>query len=192
MPFSSNTFDNIFIDHANKLGGPALDIGAGAGKYGNYLKNNHIICDAVEPTLQYINDYNLSSIYRNVYNQELHEYIKNNSSNRYNITIFGDIIEHLFLTEAIDVIDYFCYRSNWIILIFPTKLPQDASHNNDYEIHKCNLTLADLNRFDVVYYLRNGGWEVGGENRCEFHYCVIRGYFTDRSKFVYNLPNWVG
>lgn len=190
MPFSSNTFDDIFLDQIKRLEGPVLDIGAGAGKYGILLKNNGIICDAVEPTSSYISEYNLPSIYRNVYNYDLQNYIKQYPSNRYNVTIFGDIIEHLFLTEAIDIIDYFCYRSNWIILIFPTKLPQDDVNNNYYEVHKCNLTLRELSRFEIAYYVSNGGWPVGGENRCEFHYCVIKGHFADRSKFIYNLPNW--
>lgn len=190
MPFSSNTFDDIFTDQIARLDGPVLDIGAGAGKYGKILKEKNIICDAVEPTLDYINRYGIVDIYRNVYNCNLQNYIQNYSHNRYNVTIFGDIIEHLFLTEAIDIIDYFCYRSNWIILILPTKLPQDDVEHNYYEVHKCNLTLRDLSRFDIVYYLCNGGWLVGGENRCEFHYYVIKGYFTDRNKFVYDLPNW--
>lgn len=190
MPFSSNTFDTVLTDHIVRLGGPVLDVGAGAGKNGNLIKPHNIECHALEPTVKYITDYQLGKIYSRIYPLDIQNYIKTHPTNRYNVAVFGDVLEHLFLTEALDIIDYFCYRTNWLILIFPTNLPQDDIHSNYYEVHKCNLSLKDLSRFDVAYYLKNSGWPVDGGNRCEFHYYVIKGYFADRSKSLYNFKNW--
>lgn len=196
MPFSSCTFDNILTDHVCRLAPKTiLDIGAGAGKHAQIIKQVYNCqIDAVEPTKEYIKEYDLESLYTNVYNNDINGYIKNHSQNRYDLVIFGDVLEHLYKSEVIDYLDYFLYRSKWIIIIWPTNLLQDDEYNNNYyEIHKSNFYLKDLDQFDIVYYLKNFGWYSFNNSEyptCDFHYVVLKGNLAKRSEFIYNFNNW--
>jgi hypothetical protein len=196
MPFSSNTFDDILKDHIGRLAPiNLLDVGAGAGKNGALIKqvNQNIFLEGIEPTQEYIDKYNLNTYYNKLYQKDLQTFAKDHSTNKYDIVIFGDVLEHLLRSEVIDYIDYFAYRANWIIAIWPTNLPQDNVGGNHFEIHKNNFTLNDLvSKFNIVYYVSNfGGWH--GEYKiepCTFHYCVIKGYFANKEKHIYNWINF--
>jgi SAM-dependent methyltransferase len=197
MPYSSNTFDNVLSDHIYRLSPEkVLDVGSGSGKNGTIVKkiNPNIILEGIEPTEKYIEEYNLNSLYNKIYHKDIQKFSKEDSKNRYDVVIIGDVLEHLFRTEVIDYLDYFLYRTKWLIAIWPTNLPQDDSEENHYEIHKNNFTLNDLtSKFNVVYYVSNfGGWHNDPKiEPCYFHYCVIKGHLSPKDKFVYNFPNWI-
>lgn len=188
MPFSSDTFDSVFSAQLLKLN-PAtvLDVGAGAGKYGHHIKTilPAAVVDAIEPTAAYRADYNLADIYATVYDTPLRDYAVKHSKNRHNLVIFGDVLEHFFRSEATDYIDYFLYRSDWVICVWPTFMPQDDAHDNHYEIHKSNFNLLDLaQKFDVHSYEKRFGWfhwNIPEFTHCEYNYCLIKGYVTPRN-----------
>jgi SAM-dependent methyltransferase len=199
MPYSSNTFDDVLIDQVLRLKPDSiLDIGAGAGKNAKlikkYFQNSKI--DAIEPTIEYTEKFNLNEIYDNVFNMDLKTFILEKSKLKYDLIIIGDVLEHFFKSEALDYLDYLTYRSKWIICIWPTGLLQNDAENNLYEIHKNNLKLNDLtSNFEIVYYVKNFGWfypepEENTNLICDFHYCVIKGLLAKRNKYVYNFPNW--
>lgn len=195
MPFSSNTFDDVLVDHIYRLGPKTvLDVGAGAGKNGKFVKhiNKDILLEAIEPTQNYIEEYQLGSFYDTVYQKDILSFTKENSSKKYDLIIIGDVLEHLFKTEVIDYLDYFLYRAKWIIAIWPTHLDQDDVNSNSFESHKSNFYLKDLaNNFDIVYYVSNFGWENPGDRPpCVFHYCVLKGFLASKQKFIYNFKNW--
>lgn len=194
MPFSSNTFDDVLIDHIYRLNPKTvLDIGAGAGKNGFIIKraNKDIIIDGLEPTEKYIKDYGLESIYDNVYQKDMFSFTKENSSKRYDLVILGDVLEHLFRTEVIDYLDYFSYRAKWIVAIWPTNMQQDDAHSNHFEIHKSNFLLKDLsNYFNVIYYVSNFCFDNAQGPPCIFHYCVLKGLLAPNSQYIYNFNNY--
>ena len=114
----------------------------------------------------------------------LSDYISDYSDNRYDFVYFGDVLEHLFLSQAIDYLDFFSYRSKWIGISWPTNALQDAWEGQNSEIHKCNFTIADLTRFDVQYY-QKVFLELMPSNSesykpVEYHYCVIKGMLGNR------------
>lgn len=197
MPFSSNTFDGVLADHIFRLSpNSVLDIGSGAGKNGKIVKkiNSKIILEGIEPTQKYIEDFNLNSFYDKIYQKDIQTFCKEDSKNRYDVVIIGDVLEHFFRSEAIDYLDYFLYRSKWVIAVWPTNLFQDDAHENHYEIHKNNLDLNDLtSKFNVVYYVSNfGGWHQDYKiEPCNFHYCVLKGRHAKKDQFIYNFKNWI-
>jgi len=188
MPFSLDTFNSNLINHLNLIKAESiLDIGAGAGKYGQLCKTVSSLktIDAVEPTEKYIQEYNLKDIYKNVHQKTIQDFIIQDCKKRYDVVIFGDVLEHFFRSQAIDYIDYFLYRANWVIALWPTFLPQDDAMDNHYEIHKCNFKLADLaTKFDVHSFDKKFLWHHWGNPEftyCEHNYCVMRGYITKSS-----------
>lgn len=188
MPFSSSTFDKLLCGHIIKINPKTvLDVGAGAGKYGRVVKT---ICpltqiSAVEPTKAYIENYKLLDIYDKVYEETIHKYCESHARERYDLVIFGDVLEHFFRSQAIDLIDYFLYRSEWVVAIWPSQMPQDDWEGNSYEIHKSNFSLQDLaSKFDVQHYQKVFGWFHGNNpemTHCWYNYAMLRGYVVKRN-----------
>jgi len=188
MPFLSATFDSVVGSHLIRVNPKSvLDVGAGAGKYGRMVKGilplTRIV--GIEPTKVYIEKYKLAECYDQIHEETLREYCARNSGDRYDVVLFGDVLEHFFRSEAIDFIDYFLYRSEWVVVIFPSRMPQDDVEGNAFEIHKSNFGLMDLvDKFDVHHYQKKFGWFHWNDSEmthCEYNYVVMRGYVTKRN-----------
>jgi hypothetical protein len=194
MPFSSNAFDTTLVDHIKKLNpGTILDVGAGAGKNAKLIRDSGYtnILDGIEPTESYRKEFNLESVYNTVFPVTLQDFIKTEYKFQYDVAIFGDVLEHLFRSEAIDYIDYCLYKCKWLIIIWPNNMPQDAYGDNPYEIHKSNFNINDLTqRFDVQFYLKNFAyfnWNDPHLTDAFMNYTIIKGYLTPRQSSVYNF-----
>jgi hypothetical protein len=207
MPFSSNTFDNVLVNHVNRLNPERiLDIGAGAGKNGRLIRER-CSCKpkelhAIEPTRSYIDVHNLEATYDKVFCDDAISWIRNSSDNKYDLVIITDVLEHLFKSEAIDVIDSMLYRTSWLIAVWPTNLPQDSSVsigedyriNNPYEIHKCNLKISELAAsFELQNYIRQFGWYNWNDSTramVDFHYAVFSGILKRNNESLYSFKIW--
>jgi len=206
MPYSSNTFDDVLVDHVNRLNPEkVLDVGAGAGKNSKLIHDRCLAkpkeIHAVEPTSHYVDLYSLKKSYEHVYQMDIITWLKNNSETNYDLVLMTDVLEHLFKSEVFDVLDSILYRTSWLIAIWPTNLPQDArtnieNHriNNPYEIHKCNLSLSDLSsNYNVHYYVKQYGWHNYNDfllPKVDFHYAVISGLRTRTDSSIYNFQIW--
>lgn len=109
-----------------------LDVGAGCGTYYNLLSDYFNYIDAVEVFLPNIMNYNLKQKYHKVYNMN----IKDFKYPKYDIIIFGDIIEHLEVNEAQEVLNYAYNHCKEMIVAVPYELEQGIEEDNVYEIHK--------------------------------------------------------
>ena len=109
-----------------------LDVGAGEGTYYNLLTYWFLYIDAVEVFKPNIDNYNLEKKYRKVYNCDIRDF----KYDFYDIVIFGDIIEHLEVSEAQEVLKYACEHSKEVIVAVPYKYEQGIVDDNIYEIHK--------------------------------------------------------
>lgn len=197
MPYSSNAFDNLLKEHITKLNPQTiLDVGAGAGKNGKLVRDTgytHTL-DCIEPTEGYITEYNLNTIYNTIYPTTLEDFISTKYKFQYDVVIFGDVLEHMFRSKVIDYLDYFLYKSKWIIIIWPNNMPQDDWGGNPYEIHKSNFKISDITeKFDVHFYLKNFAYYNHGNSTFSdayMNYSVLRGYLTPTYESLYNLEMW--
>jgi hypothetical protein len=195
MPHSATNFDNLLQEHIRHINPTSiLDVGAGAGKNGKLIRNlgYNGRLDCIEPTSSYITDFNLAHVYDTVYHTDLTTFIDTKFKFQYDLVIFGDVLEHLFRSTVIDYLDYFLYKSKWIVIIWPTNMPQDDWGDNKYEIHKSNFKINDLTeKFDVQFYLENFLsylYNDPNRNAQSIHYTVLKGYATPRYESLYNLP----
>ena len=189
MPFSLPAFDALVGQHLRQLA-PArvLDVGAGAGKHGKLVRAHlpaaHL--EGVEPTESYHAKFALSEIYHRLYPLSIQAFLQEHSRQTYDLVIIGDVLEHLFRSEALDVLDCLLYRTTWLLALWPTNMPQnDEYDNNKYEIHKSNFKLADLAAaFDVHYYAQKFFWfqhENPEYSTCNYHYVILRGHTAKRN-----------
>jgi len=126
-----------------------LDVGAGEGTYFNLLHDCFKTIHAVEVFYPNIKKYDLESKYKAIYCVD----IKNFEYDFYNIIIFGDIIEHLTVEEAQQVLKYAYDRCDEMIVAVPYEMEQDICEDNVYEIHK-QPDLTPENMLERYPYLK--------------------------------------
>lgn len=189
MPISLTAFNKDIIDHIKAINpSSVLDIGAGMGKYQEIVHsiNKNIICDAIESTEKYVEEFELRKKYRNVFVQDIIDFVKTDRTHKYDLCIMGDVLEHLFLSEVLDVLDALCYKSKHLMIIWPTNLPQDSEWESHFEMHKSNFYLKDLTRFNIQVYKKTFGFY---RNRLpvEFNYALIAGHTTANDEIIRKL-----
>lgn len=121
-----------YLKKRNGRNARILDVGAGDGIYWELLHNFSDNIDAVEIFEPNIINYNLKDKYSNVYNAD----IRGLEYSYYDIIIFGDIIEHLTVEEAQEVLKYAYTKCKDLIVAVPYNFKQGIIDGNIYEIHK--------------------------------------------------------
>jgi len=152
MPYSSFIFDKS-IEEIMRLLKPEtiLDLGAGAGKYGELIKNINpsVQSIAVEIEKDYIKKFNLLSIYDEVWNISVTDLIKPKYyDSTFDVIMIGDIIEHLKKSDGIDLLNFLIYRCRWIILEFPHHYLQNSVDGYQSEAHISVWTETDFSSFE--------------------------------------------
>lgn len=108
-----------------------LDVGAGSGTYQELLSDYKNI-DAVEVFEPNIEKYKLREKYRNVINADIRGLMYQD----YDLIIFGDVLEHLEVSEAKETLAYAYNHSKEVIVAVPYLYKQGIEYDNVYEIHK--------------------------------------------------------
>lgn len=179
MPFSVDTFNHVVVEHTFKIKPLfALDIGACDGKYARLIHSVYpnTIVDGVEPEWEWVGKFELARHYRDLFHQTAEEFFKSDLTHKYDLITMGDVIEHMYLGDALSIIDAACYKGKYIMLIWPTNLPQDYEHGRVLEMHKSNIFLPDLARFNVLHYTKAFmGFNAGGVPWYN-NYCLIGGH----------------
>jgi SAM-dependent methyltransferase len=108
-----------------------LDVGPGYGTYGNLLKPEFTNIDAVEIWEKYIDQFNLRSIYANVYVGDILDFDFSN----YDYLIIGDVLEHIALQDAQNLVKKICSQNKKCLIAVPYMYPQGSHEGNVYETH---------------------------------------------------------
>lgn len=101
-----------------------LDVGPGRGIYSQLLKKRgYIHIDAIEIYRPYIEEFELEKLYRRVFLGTIVGFEYEN----YDIVVMGDVIEHLPVKDAQQVIKYAQQHSKLIVVAVPYLLRQIGS-----------------------------------------------------------------
>ena len=132
MPFSSHNGKGHIKRIVNKLKPKtALDIGVGAGTYAKMFP--HLEWTGVEIWGPYVEKYGLRDLYPALHNVDAREW---NPSQRYDICFLGDVLEHMELTEALNVFNRMRDCCDTLIVSIPIgDYPQGEYDGNPYERH---------------------------------------------------------
>jgi hypothetical protein len=153
MPRSTGYFKNETIDYIVKKynkNSKILDIGAGIGTYSDLLRPKGFInIDCVEVFEQYVIDYKLKEKYNNVFIGDITKL--NINFNDYDLIIFGDVLEHIELSSAKNLLNKLLNQN--LIVTIPFESEQGEHFGNSYEIHlQSDLTLENFfDRFENFY-----------------------------------------
>jgi len=153
MPRSTGYFKNETIDYIVKKynkNSKILDIGAGIGTYSDLLRPKGFInIDCVEIFEQYIIDYKLKDKYNNIFIGDVTKI--NINFDDYDLIIFGDVLEHIELDSAKNLLNKLLKQN--LIVAIPFESEQGEHFGNSYEIHlQVDLTLENFfERFKGFY-----------------------------------------
>ena len=109
-----------------------LDVGAGSGTYSDLLRDYFRNIEGVEIYKPNIEWYDLNSKYDRVYNVDICDF----RYEWYDVIIFGDVIEHLEVSDAQEVLEYARNRCEEMIVAVPYMYKQGIVDGNEHEIHK--------------------------------------------------------
>ena len=116
-----------------------LDVGAGNGTYREYFgkKFRWVAVELWPPSVEYL---------REVYDETYEVDIRNfEYKQKYDLIIFGDILEHLSVEDAQHELDRAIQNSTYVLVAVPYMLPQNAIHGNKAERHlQPDLTLDTM------------------------------------------------
>jgi len=176
MPYSEVFFDKKIEKLIQKWGYLSyFDIGIGAGKYGEIVKRiyTNAKLKGIEIDSEYINKFNISETYDEIIREDIRDYINKNAGSMADVVIVGDIIEHLFKSEGVDLLNYLVYRAKKIIVVYPKKYVQYDVNNKNHEAHKSVWCKDDFKCFDFKIY-----------NASYLSMVVIDGYLNDKKAIV--------
>lgn len=118
-------FTNVSLDKR------VLDVGPGIGTYSDLLREAGYKIDAVEIYQPYLDKYNLLSKYDNVYIED----ILNFDISGYDVIILGDVLEHIPLKEAQELIIKIKQGGKQCLVAVPYMMPQGEHEGNIHETH---------------------------------------------------------
>lgn len=143
MPYSSDAGKHYIKELVTKIQPrTVLDVGAGYGTYPRLLKDCiNAEWTAIEIWPKYIADYNLDTLYSNIYLDNVITWVPDK---QYDLVILGDVIEHMEVNDAINVINKMKSIAKTVIVSIPLGYyPQDEYENNPYEKHITDNWTAD-------------------------------------------------
>ena len=109
-----------------------LDVGPGQGTYSDLLRSHGYRMDAVEVWAPYVDQFNLRAKYDNVYIANIIDF----EWYKYDFIILGDILEHLSVEDAEDLIAKMQMYGIRCMVAIPYMMAQDgAEYGNEYETH---------------------------------------------------------
>ncbi len=175
MPYSCEAFDED-VGEILALLQPrsCLDVGAGAGKYGQFLRK---ICPAtvsvaVEIEADYVARFGLTGIYNEVWNMDAQALFEKSTEQAYDLVIFGDSIEHLRKSLGVDLLHLFYYRARMILILYPVDYIQNSVDGYASEAHVSAWDASDF-AWCRHHLIRRG-------NQC---LCLVKGLLDNESAF---------
>ena len=111
-------------------GAECLDVGACNGKWFDLI-GDYLTMDAIEIWMPNIQKYELVKKYRMVMCSDIIKTVYH----FYDLIIFGDVLEHMSVSEAQKVIEYARPRCRDMLIAIPFMYEQGIKNGNPYEIH---------------------------------------------------------
>ena len=153
-----------------------LELGCGSGKLLNLCSVLRNKTTAVQKIFTEDDLLRLRAIGYDVIDRDILDYYKEGFDERYDLVVAMDVIEHFLFSDAISIIDFSLYRSNWMLLVWPSQHPQDGA-SSSFDRHRTSFTLRALtDRFEVVFYRQCG---FGQYNFLGLYHCaLLRGHMN--------------
>ncbi len=152
MPGSFPVFDAVVHQLISHLAPQrALDVGAGAGKYGRMLAAQAPECrrTAIEVEASYVQQFGLADLYHEVVAEDVRTWWRRTPGERFDLALLGDCLEHLPKSDGQDLLNALVYRCGWVVVLAPEFVVQDAVNGVASEAHVSVWSERDLHWHDL-------------------------------------------
>lgn len=180
MPTSWNIFDeeaSKVIEAINPLN--VVDVGCGEGKYCDILReaapNAWIV--GYEPTAAYVHKYNLMERYDELWAEPAKRLMRL-VDKKYDLVIFGDVLEHMPKSEGMDLIHFLLYRTKFILMMVPIRYLQDDAGGVLAEAHISSWNPTEFQPFTTVH--SKVAVQPDSGDPLAFM-CILRGFLCDKA-----------
>jgi len=156
MPWSLPIFDDLIGLYFREARPPdALDIGAGAGKFGRLIRtaSPQTRITGVEIDQQHVCEFGLAAVYDELIVADAASLIEQ-PRRRFTAVVIGDCIEHMRKSSGVDLLHFLVHRSGVIFVKFPSQLIQDDAAGPS-EAHLSVWSEHDFAAFDHIYLGRD-------------------------------------
>lgn len=146
----------------------ALDIGAGAGKYGRMLRVAAPGCERVgiEVDAAHVERFALHELYGRVDVADAAQWWRSHAEESFDLVILGDCLEHMSKSDGFDLLNAMTYRCAWLVVLVPEFIIQGAVGGADSEVHRSVWSERDMHWHDLW------AWD----NTRAMSLIVLRGY----------------
>lgn len=156
-----------------------LELGCGQGKLGELLqeRSEPVALTAVQKIFSAEDQPALAKRgYQEIIDADIMDYFRVGFDEVYDMVVALDVIEHFLYSDVISIINFALYRSDYMLLVWPSAHPQDGVHNA-FDRHRASFELRDLtNKFDVVFYAQSGFAAMNCVHR--YHIALLRGHLN--------------
>jgi hypothetical protein len=157
-----------------------LELGCGQGKFGQLLKNSGLTPSNLVAVQKIFSDSDVSTLkgigYHDIVDADIMEYFRNGFDEQYDMVVAMDVIEHFLYSDILSIINFALYRSDYMLLVWPSAHPQSAQ-TSPFDRHRASFELRDLtDRFDVVLYAQTGFAQMNCVHR--YHVALLRGFMN--------------
>jgi len=146
----------------------ALDIGAGAGKYGRLLQRAAPDCTrtALEIDAGHVQRFGLHEIYHRVETVDAACWWLDEPTETFDVVIAGDCLQHLPKSAGLDLLNAMVYRCAWLVVLVPEFIIQGAVDGAASAVHRSVWSERDMHWHDLW------AWD----NTRAISMFVLRGY----------------
>jgi SAM-dependent methyltransferase len=129
----------------------ALDIGAGAGKYGQLLARAAPACErvALEIEAAHVERFRLRDVYQRVEVADAAQWWRASPEEAFDLVIAGDCLQQMPKSEGLDLLNALVYRSAWLLVVAPEFVVQGAVGGLASAVHRSAWSERDLYWHDL-------------------------------------------
>ena len=152
MSGSFPIFDNVVEQRVGWMAPTrALDLGAGAGKFGRLLQRAAPACErvAVEIHGPYAEHFSLYEQYNRVDLADAATWWRSNPEEVFDLVILGDCLQHLPKSAGLDLLNAMVYRSAWLVALLPEFIVQGVVDGADSSVHRSVWSERDMHWHDL-------------------------------------------
>ena len=128
----------------------ALDVGAGAGKYGRLLAAAAPNCErvALEVEAAHVERFALRELYQRVDVNDAAAWWRASPEEAFDLVIAGDCLQQMPKSEGLDLLNAMAYRCSYLLLVIPEFVLQGAVEGYLSAVHRSAWSERDLHWHD--------------------------------------------
>ena len=134
-----------------------LELGCRSGKLSQLVHDRKIRIHSIQKLFNPNDLKNLNELgCKKIIDRDILDFFKEGFDEHYQLIVAMDVIEYFMLSDALSIINFALYRSDYMLPVWLPAHTQTAL-TNAYDRHRCSFERRDIaNSFDIIHYSQTG------------------------------------